>query len=506
MNMIHHQNFYDLIFYLWWDKMTNGELNIVREYLVTKQYQKAKNLSASLLESNHLSAQLWVYLGESLELLGHKSQAWWAYERAWFLDAPATWAPQMCERLGPHRVNQPPEPWLATLLAAPKVSVAAAIIAKNEEEVIEETISRLLPAVDEIVVVDTGSTDSTAEIATKMGAKVYHFEWNDDFSAARNYALSKVKCDWVIFVDADEQLDKSDNDSVRLAAGLFNHLNPPAILRVVIISDSGAGNDVSYDITRLFPTRFGLQWWGRIHEQVRSPEGQPAIMYPHPMVRIRFYHSGYQPTVMEKKNKLQRNIKLLKQAVEEDPDDVTAWGFLGRELFYTNQIEEAVEAIKHTEQLAERFTYYGRMPEIWEFLIDALLRLDRVGEAIEVAKRAMNESPTFPNAWYGLGKTQIAQAVKLLKESIQSMQNAKTHAQSYRGPISCDHRIAQWMADASIADAYKLLTYWDTASLLYQKILEAVPENPSILRQLEHMDEQIQKLTQLNNKQLKDLS
>lgn len=84
---------------------------------------------------------------------------------------------------------------------------------KNEEANIEHCLSHLKTVVDEQIVIDTGSTDRTVELAEIMGAKVFHFDWINDFSAARNFALDKAKGDWIIFLDCDEYFSE---DSVPL--------------------------------------------------------------------------------------------------------------------------------------------------------------------------------------------------------------------------------------------------------------------------------------------------
>ncbi|MBF8416863.1 glycosyltransferase family 2 protein [Heyndrickxia coagulans] len=83
------------------------------------------------------------------------------------------------------------------------------VITKNEENNIKKCLESVGDIVFEKIVVDTGSTDKTIEIAKKMGAKVYSFKWIDDFSAAKNYAISKAKGDWIIFLDADEFIEPS---------------------------------------------------------------------------------------------------------------------------------------------------------------------------------------------------------------------------------------------------------------------------------------------------------
>ncbi len=91
-----------------------------------------------------------------------------------------------------------------------KIRLSQAMIVKNEEKNIERALSWGKGIVSEQIVVDTGSEDRTVEIAEAMGAKVYHFDWIDDFSAAKNYAIEKCTGNWIAFLDADEYFNRED--------------------------------------------------------------------------------------------------------------------------------------------------------------------------------------------------------------------------------------------------------------------------------------------------------
>ena len=85
-------------------------------------------------------------------------------------------------------------------------SLSACMIVKNEEKFLAQCLNSIKDAVDEIIIVDTGSTDKTVEIAQSFGAKVYHHPWRNSFSEARNHSLSYATCDWILQIDADEAL------------------------------------------------------------------------------------------------------------------------------------------------------------------------------------------------------------------------------------------------------------------------------------------------------------
>ena len=95
------------------------------------------------------------------------------------------------------------------------IRISACYIVKNEAENLAKSIKSLKNQVNEIVVVDTGSTDNTIAVAGKLGAKVYSFPWQDDFSQARNFALSKAKGDWLILLDADEYFTAKTAGNIR---------------------------------------------------------------------------------------------------------------------------------------------------------------------------------------------------------------------------------------------------------------------------------------------------
>src|SRR3990170_9028860 len=95
-------------------------------------------------------------------------------------------------------------------------NISACMIVKNEEEFLPNCLNSIKAAVDEIIVVDTGSADDTVNIAKNFGAKVYHHPWNDSFSEARNHCLNYASGDWILQIDADEELEQADIPKLRL--------------------------------------------------------------------------------------------------------------------------------------------------------------------------------------------------------------------------------------------------------------------------------------------------
>ncbi|MEP9411523.1 MAG: glycosyltransferase family 2 protein, partial [Candidatus Brocadia sp.] len=156
-------------------------------------------------------------------------------------------------------------------------TISACMIVKNEEKFLPQCLKSIKDAVDEIIIVDTGSTDKSVEIAQSFGAKVYHHPWNNSFSEARNHSLSYATCDWILQIDADETLEQADIPLLHksITANSYN------AIFVAIYSDLPGGRSKHY-YTRVF-RRGKARFEGIVHNQLIF-EGK-AIQS-----EIRFYH------------------------------------------------------------------------------------------------------------------------------------------------------------------------------------------------------------------------
>lgn len=153
----------------------------------------------------------------------------------------------------------------AELQPAAKPRLSVILITKNEENFLDQCLSSVKDIADQIVVVDTGSTDATVEIARRHDAEIHHFAWNDDFSAARNESLLHARGDWVLFIDADEELLELGRDALVEAMKQTDAL----AWRLPIV-DVGREHLSQSFVPRLFRNAPGLFFVGRIHEQVSS--------------------------------------------------------------------------------------------------------------------------------------------------------------------------------------------------------------------------------------------
>ena len=174
--------------------------------------------------------------------------------------------------------------------AAGKITISLCMIVKNEEQVLARCLDSVADLMDEIIIVDTGSTDKTKEIAAQYTDKIYDFEWIDDFSAARNFAFSKASMDYIYSADADEVLDAQNRERYRL---LKDNLLPEIeIVQMKYGNQLEFGTVYNYDEEyrpKLFKRLREFQWQEPIHEMVRLE----PIVYDSDIVITHKPHSNH---------------------------------------------------------------------------------------------------------------------------------------------------------------------------------------------------------------------
>jgi GT2 family glycosyltransferase/tetratricopeptide (TPR) repeat protein len=225
------------------------------------------------------------------------------FQTKWGPEAAAPYRLPDGSRLAPHA-----PPAIDGSAATPRVSLC--LIVKNEEHNLPACLESAADLVDEIVVVDTGSTDHTKEIAARFGAKVVDFRWIDSFSAARNEGLRHATGQWIFWMDADDRLDADNREKLRaLFAGLKPE-NAAYSMKCLCLPDADTGTATMVDHIRLFRNDSSLRWEHRIHEQIL-----PAIRRLGAEVRwsdVVVHHTGYQDRTLRKK-KLGRDLRILEQ-------------------------------------------------------------------------------------------------------------------------------------------------------------------------------------------------
>ncbi|MHB8637318.1 MAG: tetratricopeptide repeat protein [Fimbriimonadaceae bacterium] len=268
----------------------------------------------------------------------------------------------------------------------PANRLSAVMIVKNEAAHIERCLQSIASVADEIVIVDTGSTDGTPDIISGLGlnVKLGAFEWCDDFAAARNAALELATGDWALWIDADEVLEENGCGEIRQA--LIRPHFGGFYLR--IINYTGDGPDTStytHSAMRLFQRLPGVRFEGRVHEQVidtlRSrdlPNGN--------LGSASLLHYGYRPSEMEAKGKHERFLTMLEREVREKPQDAFQWFNLANAYTVCGRLAEAAHAGRHAVKLSDDKAPYLALA--YQLLANALTHTGKPDAALAALDEA----------------------------------------------------------------------------------------------------------------------
>jgi glycosyltransferase involved in cell wall biosynthesis len=272
--------------------------------------------------------------------------------------------------------------------------LTAAIIVKNEAEHLAGCLASIEPIVDEIVVVDTGSTDSSAEVAKSFGAEVLHHDWDGNFSEARNLGLDRASGEWILYIDADERIE-APTDKTALDAVLDRaDASRVGALRLHFTLLEGCSHAYEWRMWRHDPA---VRFEGIIHESITpslAAKLNAAGASYADTDDIRLVHLGYEGDQMRKH---ERNLPLLLAEAERNPTRPYLFNHLGRIYEALGQPEEAramwdrgIEVVRQTEPSRR-------------FLVDSLSYADvlvRAGEAGQDESALLAEGlELFPTNW-----------------------------------------------------------------------------------------------------------
>ncbi|HLC40444.1 MAG TPA: glycosyltransferase [Methylomirabilota bacterium] len=304
-------------------------------------------------------------------------------------------------------------------MADPTLSLC--MIVKNEEAYLADCLTSAQPFVDEIIVVDTGSTDRTVALAERFKAKMFHFQWCEDFAAARNESLRHATGDWILVLDADERIDEAGGREIqrlitdRDAVGYY--------LKLVCPTQNDGGIVRLGWFPRLFRNRIGAHFKGIVHEQV-APSLAGKGKVAHADVTIR--HEGYMKSPEEMAAKAVRNIRLLERQVHENPEHALGWFHLAEAYTYANRLSEAESGYRKSLALSvlEDLTYSDGIAALaMQNLGATLIQQGKLDEGVRELTRASEFLPTLPSIHVHLGdaylrKGQFEEAIHALTHAI----------------------------------------------------------------------------------------
>lgn len=270
-------------------------------------------------------------------------------------------------------------------------TISLCMIAKNESRVLARCLESVRGVVDEIIVVDTGSTDATPQVAAAYGARVVYETWRNDFAQARNRSLERAHGDWILILDADEELAPESRPLLkpRLAATSAEGL------QVCVRNFLPAGDLLSYDdlyLTRLFRNRPAYRYEQPIHEQIR-----PAIERAGGSVAVSdlvILHYGYtQQTAQGQDRRALRNLAILESALEAAPNDPYLYYQLGVTYQALGQPERAAEALRKALALDSATMGGAALDRSHMKLAQLALAADQYDDAIAHARASLAHNP-----------------------------------------------------------------------------------------------------------------
>lgn len=345
-----------------------------------------------------------------------------------------------------------------------KTTVGLAMIVRNEEANLARCLDSVRDVVDEIVIVDTGSSDMTVEIAKLYTDKVYYFPWSGDFSAARNYALEKTSSTWILSLDADEELDPTSGD---LRALVSNDQGYEAyFLPLHNLADESSVGFTRFFVLRLFCNKPEYRFQGKIHEQVVVSSPEVVGIAEGPVIWHRVV-SG-----RDRNRKRGRNLALLIEAASSEPKNPFLQYYLGVEWLGLGKAERAVPCFQRTcEELSDDHILF-RAPAL-RYLIASLRALQRYDEAICVCLRESLHYPFYTDLFFEGGllfeeKGEYEIAIKWFQEAITCGQPPLLfcHTSGTESFLSLYH----------LGYCYEKLSRFQEARNYYQQALRSNPD------------------------------
>jgi glycosyltransferase involved in cell wall biosynthesis/Flp pilus assembly protein TadD len=283
----------------------------------------------------------------------------------------------------------------------PDARLTLCMIVRNEEERLGNCLESAKDVVDEIVIIDTGSTDGTVDIARSYGAVLGTFEWCDDFSAARNQSLQLATGDWIMWLDADDLMPAEFHQPIRsLVAG-------PCDRSYFFVLDDRGFESVSCLQMRLFPNLEGITFEMPIHEQVTPSLGRLGIdMQP---TDIRVVHTGYTtPEVVNQKK--QRYLAIMERWLVKHPGDYIVRSHVALTYHTTGRGEEAIAAYRYileqTECLADH--NYVIYTTALLFLGRTYLKMQQVEDALHWIGKAHDFDPDYILSRFSMAEANLA--------------------------------------------------------------------------------------------------
>lgn len=269
-----------------------------------------------------------------------------------------------------------------------KETVSLCMIVKDEADCLLAAIQSVRALTDEVIVIDTGSTDGTAEIALAAGAKLFHVPWTQDFAVARNFALKQASSQWILVLDADEILEAINPEAFDQ---LLDNVDVEGYF-LRIKNDLGPSQDDSHDqVVRLFRNKPVYQFEGPLHEQIapsilRANDGHGLASVP-----LTINHYGYLKNRLQAKDKFVRNSEIIQKELARNPDNPFLLYSLGLEYYQQDSITEGLGHLN--EALGRMSGNEGYFEDVLLNIALGYLRLEEMTHLLDFINKALTMYP-----------------------------------------------------------------------------------------------------------------
>ncbi|MEM1180515.1 MAG: glycosyltransferase [Acidobacteriota bacterium] len=343
--------------------------------------------------------------------------------------------------------------------------LAAALIVRDEERFLRDCLESLQGVVDDVVVVDTGSRDRTRDIAVESGARLFHFTWRDDFSAARNAALDECRSDWVLYIDADERVVGGADAAFR------TQLEDERLLGLTVRFRPATGYTFFRE-PRLFRLHPDIRFRGAIHES-HLPDLYRLASRERRTIghsELALHHLGYDGDISHKHP---RNLPLLEARLKKDPEHTYSWWHLGQTLAGLGRHDEAEGAWRRGLEASRKASGapVGRFLPHLALLNQSMDRREVFDS--ELWHEAWRLAPGLPTLLWLRARHHLAQrrwpeaAADL--EAILDVPRGEEISRQFATEV----RLFEILAPAALADCYFQTGRYAEAERLYRQLAEA---------------------------------
>ncbi|MBC1886016.1 glycosyltransferase family 2 protein [Listeria seeligeri] len=293
--------------------------------------------------------------------------------------------------------------------------ISICMIVKNEAHILRQSLASFRKFTEEIIIVDTGSTDETKKIAKEFTDFVYDFEWTGNFSDARNFAATKATGKWIMAIDADECLEEESYLKLKKQLKLQNE----SIYMAQIISFTGEKGRVTTTnhMPRIYKNDGTICFRGVIHEQLEAVDKHSIEAG---IADVKIYHYGYMSEIVEKQGKSNRNLRLLEKEVKNNKDSGFVHFNIGQEMNRLGKKEEALKEFSEAFRLRDDNQYIWAKLSAYH-IADLLEQEKRYEESLAIIEEARIIWPNVPE--FPLKKANILYLSHQLEDAKEIYQN-----------------------------------------------------------------------------------